>query len=128
MPRHPRLPALLTVGPLAFQHLKELRQFVLLTRAYRDGALSLRKAHSRIVANADEWGIDEDLVQSWEAFRDAASVAEALFSNYFGDKTDLFMRTGEGMPWIGLTARAAKACLLAEEFITWCDQTASMRV
>ncbi len=116
------MPKLLVVGPIVVEKKDDFRRFLLMVQAYRAGAQSLRKARVLCCQRAREWGADESLAENWQQFRNAAFVVETLFSAYWQIPVQLFdRRLGEGMPWIGLTDRAATAYQLAEEFIAWCD-------
>jgi len=118
-----KLPALLALGPVVVEQSVHLRRFRLQVRAYREGAKSLRKAHLLSCKQARTWGASEDLVGCWEKFRAAAFQVENWFSEYFGAPARLFIKLGEGMPWIGLDDEAAKADQLAEELLAWYDQS-----
>ena len=118
-------PALLYLGPVVVEKRKDIRRFRLIVRAYLEGVKSLRKAYILCLEKAKVWGVDESLVESWEEFRRAASVAETLFSQFYGAKIDLFVKLGEGMPWVGVTEHALMADELAAELIGWFDQPRS---
>jgi hypothetical protein len=122
-PPRAKLPALLDLGPTVVEKSEALRKFTLLARAYREGAtiMSLRKAHQLCLQNAKVWGVEEYLVDSWESWRAAAFEAESLFSKYFGVNVQLFIKPGEGMPWVGLTEWAEEASQLCDQFLAWYD-------
>jgi hypothetical protein len=116
------LPALLALGPLVIRSIVHLRTFVVAYRAFSEGAHSLRQAHKLSCEHAGAWGIDASLVENWQKFRRAAWISENVFDIYFACKGSLFIRLGEGLPWIGVTPRVATAYRLAKEVIVWWDQ------
>jgi hypothetical protein len=125
------LPSLLILGPAVVEKHEHLRRFLLIVRAYIEGARSLRKALLLIRKNGRLWGEDESLVSTWEDVRQAAFVTEGLISDYFlisghfAKATDLFIKPGEGMPWIGPTEHVPVAVQLIKEFLNWFDMRQS---